>query len=207
MASSPSIACPACSEPVSISDDCIVRYFDGKPERCGQCGAELDWWAAACREMASSFTQDKALALAGGRETADESWDSMVEAFESYSQQRYDSMIVPACAAVELSLSGLLSRRLPSLVSQRRADNEAAGPHHLDVLLPLVAHYHGIPYLPRDIHAALDKLRALRTDLELGGVACSTLDASAAAELLCGALFGVRYLRYVEGRLAPSVSA
>jgi hypothetical protein len=41
----------------------------------------------------------------------------------------------------------------------------------------------------------------LRNDLAQGGVASSTLDARAAAELLCGALFGVQYLRYVEGRL------
>jgi hypothetical protein len=196
---------------VLISDDCIVRYFDGKPERCGQCGAELDWWAAACREIASSFTQDKALALAGARETADQSRDSMVQAFESYSHQRYPSMIVPASSAVESALSGLLSRQLPSLVSKRRADDfpdaAASYSHRLNVLLPMIAHYNGIPQLPPDVHAALGRLRVLRNDLARGGVASSTLDAGAAAELLCGALFGFRYLRYVEGRLAPSVSA
>jgi hypothetical protein len=133
-----------------------------------------------------------------------------MDAFESYSHQRYPSMIVPATSVVESALSGLLSRQLPSLVSKRRADDfpdaAASYSHRLNVLLPMISHYNGIPQLPPGVHGALGKLRALRNDLQQGGIASSTLDARAAAELLCGALFGFRYLRYVEERLPPSAS-
>ena len=282
------MACPACNEPVSISDDCIVRHIEGKPVLCRKCAAQLDWWTTACRELESGLMHGKAFAVAGARETrfvltlekegrtlykfsekgipssskvlhvdyapqlpgnapagkflsdevalepmprgeqgtaatevtvlvswvpgssADESWESMVDAFESYSHQRYPSMIVPASSAVESALSGLLGRQLPSLVSKRRADDfpdaAASYSHRLNVLLPMIAHYNGIPQLPADVHGALGKLYALRNDLSRGGVASSTLDARAAAELLCGALFGFRYLRYVEDRLSPSGS-
>jgi hypothetical protein len=288
MASGPSMACPACNEPVSISDDCIVRHFEGKPVLCGKCATQLDWWTTAWRELESGFLHGKALALAGARQTrfaltlhkegrtiykfseqgipagskvlhvdytpqlhrdapaqkylsdevaleplpagepgaagtevtvfatwvpgssADESWESLVDAFESYSHQRYPSMIVPATSVVESALSGLLSRQLPSLVSKRRADDfpdaAASYSHRLNVLLPMISHYNGIPQLPPGVHGALGKLRALRNDLQQGGIASSTLDARAAAELLCGALFGFRYLRYVEERLPPSAS-
>jgi hypothetical protein len=198
MASGPWTACPACSEPVPISDDYIVGHFEGKPVPCGKCGAQLDWWTTACSEIESGSTHGKAVALAG-------SWQSMVEAFESYSHQRYPSMIVPANAAVESCLSEFLSSRLPSLVSIRRPDDLAAAAasyaHQLHILLPLIAHYNGIPQLPPPILGALDKLRAFRNDLAHGGDASSALDAHAAAELLCGALFGLHYVRYVEGRL------
>jgi hypothetical protein len=200
MAGRISILCPACNEPLPISDDYFVRHFEGKPAACGKCGAQLDWWTTASHDIEAGYV----FARESGA-SADESWKSMADAFESYSHQRYPSMIVPANAAVESGLSGLLSRHLPSLVSKRRADDfpdaAASYAHRLNVLLPMIAHYNGIPQLPPDVHVALGKLRVLRNDLAQGGVASSTLDARAAAELLCGALFGVQYLRYVEGRL------
>jgi hypothetical protein len=207
MASGPSMACPACSEPVSISDDRIVRYFEGKPASCGKCGAEVDWWAAACREIESGWVPGTSGADATPR---DESSASMAEAFQAYSRQRYASMILPANTAVESSLSGLLSSRVPSLVSYRRSDNVAAAAsnysHQLHVLLPLIAHHNGLPLLPRPARGVLDKLNELRIDMAHGGAASSVLDARAAAELLCGALFGFRYVRYVEARLPAGSS-
>jgi len=190
------MACPACSEPVSLTDDCIVRYFEGNPAPCGKCGAQLDWWAAACRGIESGWVPGA---------SADESWQGMAAAFQAYSQQRYASMIIPANTAVESCLSGLLSSRVPSLVSYKRSDDlpaaAASYAHQLHILLPLIAHHNGIPQLPPSVPGALDKLRALRIDTAHGGTASSALDARAAAELLGGALFGFHYLRYVEGRL------
>jgi hypothetical protein len=174
---------------VSISDDCIVWYFEGKPTPCGKCGAEIDLWTAACRDPAS-LARDL---------------QSMPEALEAYSQQRYAPMIVAANTAVESCLSEFLGSRLPSLVSKSRPDDlpaaAASYAHQLHVLLPLIAHYNGIPQLPPPVRGALDKLRAFRNDLAHGGVAAPALDAHAAAELLCGALFGLHYVRYVEARL------
>jgi hypothetical protein len=190
------MACPACSEPVPITDDCIVRYFEGKPDPCGKCGAQLDWWAAACRAVESGWVPAT---------SSDKSWQSMVDAFESYSRERYPSMIAPANTAVESCLSEVLGAVLPSLVSKSHADDlqdaAASGSHQLKVLLALVAHYNGIAQLPPPIHEALDRLRALRNDSAHGEAACNALDAHAAAELLCGALFGLHYVRYVERRL------
>jgi hypothetical protein len=203
--SRPSIPCPACEEPLPVSDDYIAWHFEGKPVPCGKCGAQLDWWATACREIESGFVHGKALVVGGMTSSpADESWQSMTDAFESYSREQYHSMIVPASAAIESSLSALLSSHLPSLVSKRRADDapDAAGyAHKLNVLLPMVAHYNGLPQLPSPIYGALERLRGLRNELSHGAATPPPLDAHVAAELLCGALFGFHYLRYVEGRL------
>jgi hypothetical protein len=215
MAERTSVPCPACSEPVPVADD-DLWHFEGKPVPCGRCGTPLDWWEAACRAIETRFAYDKALAFAGPRATGsvripssamDESWKGMADAVEAYSQKRYPSIIVPASVAVESSLSGLLSSHLPSLVHPGSAANY---PHQLHVLLPLVAHYNGIPQLPRPVRAALDRLRARREEpahaAAAAAAAAAPLDAHGAAELLCGALFGFRYVRYVEGRLLRATS-
>jgi len=278
-----------------IADDYIIWHFESKPVKCGKCGAILDWWVTARREVENNFMYNKAFAFVGARETwftlilktgerkvyrfsengipagskvlyvnytpqgpgsfpaeihgnvptrrffsdqvalypvplggqesvdetevsvfvswvpstsADDSWQSLVDAFEDYSHERYSSMVVPANVAVESALSRLLNSYLQRFVSKKKRvedflDMAATYSHQLNVLLPMIASLNGIPDLPDPIRGALNSLRGLRNDLAHDGVTGSPLNTSIAAELLCGALFGFHYVRYVANRLPP----
>lgn len=136
---------------------------------------------------------------------ADDSWQSLVDAFEAYATDRYAAMVVPANVAVESALSRLLTHYLERFSSKKRVedflDAAATYSHQLNVVLPLVASLNAIPKLPDHVRGALNRLRGLRNELAHEGVITGAYDKRAGAELLCGALFGFHYVRYVESRL------
>jgi hypothetical protein len=135
----------------------------------------------------------------------DESWDSLVGATESYSHERYSSMVVPANVAVESSLSRYLNRYLVRFASKDRVENfldsAATYSHQLNVLLPMIAKLHEVAAMPAAVLSALNRLRKLRNDLAHAGVTPAPLDQKSAAELLCGALFGFHYVKYLSAKL------
>lgn len=139
------------------------------------------------------------------RTASDESWQSLVDAFEAYAHARYSSMVVPANVAVESTLSRVLTGYLERFVSKKHIENflenAATYGHQLNVLLPVIASLKSLPLLPDHIRGALNKLRDLRNDLAHAGTLKQPLDSHTAAEALCGALFGIYYVRYIEDQL------
>ncbi len=135
----------------------------------------------------------------------DESWQNLVDAFEAYIANRLTSAIVPANVAVESSLKRLLLQVLCQTASRKNVedclDNGATYSHQLNVLLPAVLAPRNIPLLPNHIRGTLNRLRDLRNDVAHDGRTKDPLDRKAAAELLCAALFGFRYIKMVEGKL------
>lgn len=142
------------------------------------------------------------------RTANDESWQSLVDAFEAFAHARYSSMVVPANVAVESALSRVLTAYLERFVSKNRTEdfleNAATYGHQLNVLLPFIASLKSLPLLPDHVRGALNKLRRFRNDLAHAGVLKQPLDQHSAAEALCGALFGIHYVRYVEEQLSQT---
>ena len=136
------------------------------------------------------------------RTADDESWQSLTDAFESYAQTHYSSMIVPANVAVESALSRLLTAYLEKFVAKKRVEdfleNAATYGHQLNVVLPVLAKLNSLPDLPDHVRGVLNRLRSLRNELAHTGVLEQPLDQRGAAELLCGALFGLHYVRHAN---------
>lgn len=135
----------------------------------------------------------------------DESLRSLVDAFEAYANGSYPLMIVPANVAVESALSRLLSEFLNRFVAKKRAEdfleNAATYGHQLNVLLPIITSLLKLAPLPDYVRGSLNKLRSCRNQLAHSGVLKQQIDKHAAAQLLCGSLFGLHYVRYLESQL------
>jgi hypothetical protein len=125
----------------------------------------------------------------------DQSWKSLTDAFESYAQNHYSSMIVPANVAVE-SGRWRVKKRVEDFL-----ENAATYGHQLNVVLPLLTALNSLPALPDHVRGVLNKLRGLRNELAHTGVLEHPLDQHGAAELLCGALFGLHYVRHTRDLL------
>jgi hypothetical protein len=138
----------------------------------------------------------------------EESWQSLVDAFEAFTHARYTSMVVPANVAVESALSRVLTGYLERFVSKKRTEdfleNAATYGYQLNVLLPVIASLKSLPLLPDNVRGALNKLRGLRNDLAHSGVLEKPLDQHSAAEVLCGALFGSHYVRFIDEQLSQT---
>jgi hypothetical protein len=135
----------------------------------------------------------------------DESWQSLVDAFEAHCNEAYPSMVVPANVAVEATLSRLMTVYLEKFISKKTVedflDNAATYSHQLNVMLPLVASINSLPLLPDHIKGSLNRLRKLRNQLAHRGTLEKALDSKASAELLCSALFGLQYIRHLKSLL------
>ena len=285
---SSSVPCPKCGKHFAISDEYIVRYFDGKTVKCPECGADLDWWSTARAVIEQNFMYSQAFAFIGkttlfrlllkpgerktfkfsengvpagsrvlyvnytpagflfpaelhgnvatrrfytdevtvypvpaldepARDTevnvmvcwvpssaADEAWQSLVDAFEAYAADRLKAMVVPANVAVESEMSRVVAAYMERFASEKRIGNllrVATYWHQLHALVPMIASVNGIPKMPEAVRKALDDLIQLRNQLGHKGALNAALDKPTAATLLCGALFGLHYVRYLEQHL------
>jgi hypothetical protein len=141
---------------------------------------------------------------------ADESWQSLFDAFEAFIAEQYASLVVPANVAVESSLLRLMTSYLDRFVGKKRTEdflsNAATYGDQLNVLLPTFAKLNSLPCLQAHIVGSLNRLRSLRNDLAHEGATDAPLNRKEAAEILCGALFGFHYVRYLFSRLFPSAA-
>jgi predicted Zn finger-like uncharacterized protein len=136
--------------------------------------------------------------------SADDSLQSLVDAFEAYAADRFPAMVVPANVAVESEMSRVVAGYIERFASAKRVSNllkVATYWHQLHALMPMMAAVSGIRNMPDPVRKALDDLIELRNQLAHSGTLEKELDKPAAATLLCGALFGFHYVRYVDGRL------
>ncbi len=141
----------------------------------------------------------------------DASWRNLVDAFEAYASGSYHLAVMPANVAVEAALSVFLFEYLNRYVAgdsvKRFLDEAATYSHQLNVVLPLIAALCRTPDLPNHIRGLLNRLRRLRNQIAHDGALDPSLSAADAAELLCAALFGFRYVGLVQSRLARSTSS
>jgi hypothetical protein len=139
------------------------------------------------------------------RTADDQSWQSLVDAFEAQVNEEHSSVIVPANVAVEAALSRLMTAYLEKFISKKTVedflDNAATYSHQLNVMLPLIASLNSLPSLPDHIKGALNRLRKLRNQLAHRGALEKGLDPKSSAELLCSALFGLHYVRHLKSIL------
>lgn len=130
---------------------------------------------------------------------------NITDAFECYSTSQYQDSIVPANVAVESALSRLLSTYISEMVSKKRTEdflaNVATYSSQLNIVLPLIVKLKGLPVLPDSIRGLLNKLRDLRNQIAHNGNVESELTKTDTADVLCAALFGLKYILLIEAEL------
>jgi len=132
----------------------------------------------------------------------DESWQSLVDAFEHYTKDDLQRAIIPANVAVESKLLKFMTAEFESVGSRKSVEEFLATggtySHQLNLLLPMVVDRYRLPRLPDPIRGLLNRLKGLRHQLAHRGRLVAPLDKAATAELLLAAAFGFQYLRLVE---------
>ena len=135
----------------------------------------------------------------------DDTWGRLVEAFQAYVAEGYTECLVPANVAVEASLTLYLTDYISKFVGRQWAERflqEAATySYQLNVVLPLITSFAGISPLPEQVRGLLNRLRDLRNQMAHRGKLDTELTKHEAAELLCAALFGFRYMRFIQSGL------
>jgi hypothetical protein len=135
----------------------------------------------------------------------DESWQNLFDAFEAFIATQYASVIVPANVAVESSLFRLLTKFLDNFVGKKKIEdfltNAATYSYQLNVLVPILAELKGLPRLPDHVVGDLNRLRSRRNKLAHEGITETPISRTEASELLCAALFGFHYTRYLYNEL------
>ena len=130
-----------------------------------------------------------------------EGWLYLVDAFEAVATGRFSQVVVPAHAAVEISLTSLISSALLKYVSKqniRRFLEDLPYSHALNIILPLICIPSGIPPLAEPIRGELNRLRKLRNKVVHERISPSSVSDAQAGELLCAAVFGFEYVRFVR---------
>ena len=134
------------------------------------------------------------------------SWSYLLDAFEAMASHRWRSVILPAYAAFEISLSPLVLAGLARHVSKTvlesfKGDKSFTSSAALNVLLPILGKEARLPLLPESIRGGLNRLRGLRNKMVHEGVEHAAISQKVAGESLCAAVFGLEYLRYLRPRL------
>jgi hypothetical protein len=135
----------------------------------------------------------------------DDGWPYIVSGFEAFIDRHYDRVIVPAQSSVEISLMPLIREMLERHASVTHVrgfmgDRLTFG-NVINVMLPFVCGQAGIPKLPDNVRASLNKLRKLRNSIVHSGIGTKGVTVEQASEALCAAVFGFEYVRYVKPRL------
>lgn len=132
------------------------------------------------------------------------SWVYLAEAFDAFAARRHWNVILPAYVSFELSLMNLLRPILERVASKNRVSNfmndGLKSSDALNVLLPLLCDFYGLRPLPDPIRGELNHLRDLRNDFVHDGLERESVTEETTGRLLCAAIFGLEYLRYVKVR-------
>lgn len=131
----------------------------------------------------------------------DTAWNNLVSAFDAYTNGDFRNAIVPANVAVESKLLSLMEKTFSGITNKKHASeflrSAATYSHQLNILLPLVIKMKNIPPLDPIIRGLLNSLRDARNSVAHRGEH-NQLSKNRTAEFLTAALFGLRYLDYID---------
>lgn len=133
-----------------------------------------------------------------------EAWFYLVDAMEALATRRYWHVILPAHAAVEISIMPVVRQTLEKHLSKSRVEafsDELSYSSALNAVLPLLCKFAKVPTLPDAILGELNRLRKLRNDFVHEGITEEAVSEKLAAEMLCASVFGFEYARYVRPQL------
>ncbi len=136
----------------------------------------------------------------------------LTDAFDAMINHDYRHLILPAHAAAEITLMPLVHECLAKRVSKERAQrfvrDEISYSSALNIVLPLLGEIFHLPVLRKEIRGELNRLREIRNQYVHEGLRGTTLSGKDAAEMLCGAVFGIEYFQYFRTRaLSESAQA
>jgi len=125
----------------------------------------------------------------------------LVDAFEFFTEGRYEKAIIPANVAVEFTLNRVMSSFLSKSASKQDVDqflqDSATYGHQLNILLPTIASLIAIPKIPSQIRGGLNRLRKLRNDFAHRGNSDKPVSKEDITLCLCSAWFGYHYLELI----------
>ena len=134
-----------------------------------------------------------------------DAWVMLADALQAAALEQYSRVLVPAHSAFEIGLSHLLKdilcRQSPRDDVNRFITESLTASAALNVLMPYVCTSEKFPRLREEIRGQLNRLRKLRNEVVHEGVLERDLDKAEVRELLCAAVFGFEYVRYLRKRL------
>jgi|SRR5579859_3708508 len=129
-------------------------------------------------------------------------WVYLVDAIEALTMGRLSQAIVPAQAAVEISITPAVRSFLMKYAAvgniERLLRQELGFSSVLNVVLPLVCALVGAKPVPLEIRGALNSLRKLRNEFVHQGVLPSDVDLRQVRQMVCAAAFGLEYGKYLR---------
>jgi len=137
----------------------------------------------------------------------DISWQSLIEAFHHFVIGRFNPAIITANTAIESRMGVLLTEFLETRFTKKHykehikgkfLENAATYYYQLNVVLPALLSFADSPPLPEHINRVLNDLINNRNKLTHTGLPKKPITKDGAAELLCGALFGIHYLDLIK---------
>ncbi len=132
-------------------------------------------------------------------------WLYLVDALEALTLGQLSQAIVPAHAAAEISVTPVVRSILEQYAAKESVERflkqELRFASILNVILPVTCALIGAQPLPDAIRGDLNRLRKLRNDFVHHGVLPSEVNPREVRELLCAAVFGFEYGRYLKMRL------
>lgn len=164
------------------------------------------WPRPLSREKTPEATEVNCFVTWVPMSTYGHAWRNLVKALDMYSSGEYLSAIVPANVAVESSLTPMLAEYLPQHIGSKKSKeflkDGASYSHQLNAVLPLITSLLNIPKLPDHIRGKLNELRDHRNQVAHHGVLKDDLTQEQVSALICAAVFGFQYMRYVNARLS-----
>jgi hypothetical protein len=132
-------------------------------------------------------------------------WLYLVDAFEALALGQLSQAIVPAHAATEISITPIVRSILQQHAAkegvERFLKQELRFSSTLNVILPLICALIGAKPLREGIRRDLNSLRTLRNKFVHDGVLPREVNSKEVRKLLCAAVFGFEYGKYLNSCL------
>lgn len=132
---------------------------------------------------------------------SERSYVSLVQALEDSHAKDYGSAVIAANTAMELEVMRYVEDQI-SAVTSKNNKNEfmklSTYIPSLKTLLPLITRLKGMANLPEEVRLALIDLASKRNQIAHTGTTSQALNAKEMSRMLCGVIFGVRYMKLIQ---------